>query len=56
MFIFGGENVYLIEIESVVLKFDSVLECVLVGVFDDCWGEVGCLFVVVKLKYLIIEQ
>lgn len=56
MFISGGENVYPTEIESVVLKLDSVLECALVGVPDDRWGEVGCLFVVAKSKHSTIEQ
>lgn len=48
MFISGGENVYPTEVEAVVLKLESVLECALVGVPDDRWGEVGCLFLVVR--------
>ncbi|MDC8831880.1 AMP-binding protein [Alteromonas gilva] len=48
MFISGGENVYPTEIEGVAVKLDAILECALVGVPDDRWGEVGCLFVVAK--------
>jgi len=48
MFISGGENVYPTEVEAAVLRLESILECALVGVPDERWGEVGCLFVVVK--------
>ncbi|WP_218397913.1 AMP-binding protein [Alteromonas lipotrueae] len=46
MFISGGENVYPAEVEAVVLKHPQVFECAMIGVPDDKWGEVGCLFVV----------
>lgn len=46
MFISGGENVFPAEVEAAVLAQPDVLECALVGVPDDRWGEVGCLFVV----------
>lgn len=46
MFISGGENVYPVEIESVVLAYPGILECALVGVPDEKWGEVGKLFLV----------
>jgi len=48
MYISGGENVYPVEVESVVLKDPQVLECALIGIPDEKWGEVGCLFVVAK--------
>ncbi len=46
MFISGGENVYPVEIEGVVLGIQGVRECAVVGVPDERWGEVGCLYVV----------
>lgn len=46
MFISGGENVYPVEIEGVVLGVKGVRECAVIGVPDERWGEVGCLYVV----------
>ena len=46
MFISGGENVYPVEIESIGVIDEQILECALIGVPDQKWGEVGCLFVV----------
>ncbi|MBA3895965.1 MAG: AMP-binding protein [Sphingomonadaceae bacterium] len=46
MYISGGENVYPVEIESVVAGFAGVAHCAAVGVPDATWGEVGHLFVV----------
>jgi acyl-CoA synthetase (AMP-forming)/AMP-acid ligase II len=39
MIISGGENVYSIEVENVVAKHPSVLQCAVIGVPDDRWGE-----------------
>ncbi|NVK57453.1 MAG: AMP-binding protein [Alteromonadaceae bacterium] len=56
MFISGGENVFPTEIEGVALKLDAILECALVGVPDERWGEVGCLFVVAKSNQPINQE
>ncbi|MCB0193333.1 MAG: long-chain fatty acid--CoA ligase [Anaerolineae bacterium] len=48
MFISGGENVYPVEIESALYKHPSVLQCAVIGVPDDRWGEVGKACVVLK--------
>jgi acyl-CoA synthetase (AMP-forming)/AMP-acid ligase II len=40
MIIRGGENVYPIEIESVISEHPSVLEVAVVGIPDDHWGEI----------------
>jgi fatty-acyl-CoA synthase len=45
MFISGGENVYPAEVEIVIYKFPGVLECAVIGVPDEKWGEVGCAYV-----------
>lgn len=46
MFISGAENVYPAEIERVLQKLPYVKECVVVGVKDERWGEVGKAYVV----------
>ena len=51
MFISGGENVYPAEVEAVALRFPQILECALIGVPDEKWGESGCLFVVPSVSH-----
>jgi fatty-acyl-CoA synthase len=45
MYISGGENVYPAEVEIVIYRFPGVLECAVIGVPDQKWGEVGCAYV-----------
>lgn len=42
----GGENVASIEVERVLLAQDSVVECAVVGLPDDRWGEAVTAYVV----------
>ncbi|MCI3134791.1 acyl-CoA synthetase [Phenylobacterium aquaticum] len=39
MIVSGGENVYSIEVENVVSRHPAVMECAIIGVPDDRWGE-----------------
>ncbi len=39
MILTGGENVYSIEVENLLYGHDAVLECAVVGVPDEKWGE-----------------
>jgi fatty-acyl-CoA synthase len=39
MIISGGENIYPAEIEEVLYKHPKILECAVIGVFDEEWGE-----------------
>jgi fatty-acyl-CoA synthase len=39
MIISGGENIYPAEIEDVLYKHPKVLECAVIGVYDEEWGE-----------------
>ena len=48
MFISGGENVYPVEIESVLYKHPAVHMCAVIGVPHEKWGEVGKACVVLK--------
>jgi len=47
MMIRGGENIYPIEIESVLFEFPGILEATVVGRPDDHWGEIVVAFLVV---------
>lgn len=39
MIVTGGENVYSIEVEYVLYEHPGVLECAVIGVPDEKWGE-----------------
>jgi fatty-acyl-CoA synthase len=41
MIISGGENIYPAEVEDALLAHSSIVECAVIGVPDDRWGEVG---------------
>ena len=45
MYISGGENVYPAEVEVVIYRFPGVLECAVLGISDEKWGEVGCAYI-----------
>ncbi|MAY03385.1 MAG: acyl-CoA synthetase [Gammaproteobacteria bacterium] len=48
MFISGGENVYPVEVEAQLVKFPGLKDLAVIGVPDEKWGEVGCLYYVPK--------
>jgi acyl-CoA synthetase (AMP-forming)/AMP-acid ligase II len=48
MIVTGGENVYSIEVENAAAKHPSVMQCAVIGIPDDKWGEVVHISVVVK--------
>ncbi len=48
MFISGGENVYLAEVEAVLAAHPAVVEAAVIGVADPRWGEVGLAVVVAR--------
>jgi fatty-acyl-CoA synthase len=48
MIISGGENIYPAEIEMLVALDSHVLDCAVVGMPDDLWGEVPVLAVILK--------
>ncbi len=39
MIISGGENVYSVEVENAIMKFEGVSECAVFGIPDEQWGE-----------------
>ncbi|MCS7052039.1 MAG: AMP-binding protein, partial [Thermomicrobium sp.] len=44
----GGENISTIEVERTLYQHPAVLECAVIGIPDDKWGEVPKAFVVLK--------
>ncbi|MFK5953335.1 MAG: AMP-binding protein [Desulfobacterium sp.] len=52
----GGENISSVEIENIIYKHSHVLECAVIGVFDDKWGEVPAALVVKKQNTDLSEQ
>ena len=44
----GGENISTIEVEHTVVKHPAVLECAVVAIPDEKWGEVPKAFVALK--------
>ena len=41
MIISGGENIYPAEVENALLAHPDIVECAVIGVPDQTWGEVG---------------
>ena len=39
MIVSGGENVYSLEVESVIYKHPAIMECVVIGIPSEIWGE-----------------
>ena len=48
MLISGGENIYPAEIEEVLYKHPKILECAVIGVYEEEWGESPKAVVVLK--------
>ncbi len=56
MFISGGENVYLAEVEAVLNSHPKVKEAAVIPVPDPKWGEVGRAIVVLKEGEIATEE
>ncbi|PWU19642.1 MAG: acyl-CoA synthetase [Candidatus Rokuibacteriota bacterium] len=52
----GGENISTIEVEQAVAKHPSVLECAVVAIPDETWGERPKAFVTLKTGMQATEQ
>ncbi|BFM06864.1 AMP-binding protein [Halioxenophilus aromaticivorans] len=55
MYISGGENVYPAEVEAVLVKYPGIKELAVVGLPDEKWGEVGCLFYVAEEAITLVD-
>lgn len=56
MIISGGENIYPAEIEEVLYQHPKILECAVIGVFDEKWGESVKAVVVCKQGERLSEE
>ena len=56
MILTGGENVYSTEVENVLYMHPAILECAVVGVPDEKWGEVVRGVVVLRPGHQATEQ
>ncbi|GGD06651.1 AMP-binding protein [Nocardioides daphniae] len=56
MIISGGENIYSVQVEEAIASHPAVLECAVIGVPDDEWGETVKGFVVLKPGMEASEQ
>jgi acyl-CoA synthetase (AMP-forming)/AMP-acid ligase II len=52
----GGENISSLEVEKAIAAHEAVLECAVVPVPDDRWGEVGKALVVLRAGAATSEQ
>ncbi|EAU67133.1 class I adenylate-forming enzyme family protein [Stigmatella aurantiaca] len=56
MIISGGEKIYSIEVEEAIGRHPAVLECAVIGVPDERWGESVKAFVVLKPDQKATEE
>ncbi len=56
MIISGGENIYSVQVEEAIGRHPAVLECAVIGVPDDEWGETVKAVVVLKPGQQASEQ
>jgi acyl-CoA synthetase (AMP-forming)/AMP-acid ligase II len=56
MIVTGGENVYSTEVENTLYQHPAVLECAVVGVPDEKWGEAVQGIVVLKPAAQVTEE
>ncbi|MGZ3548255.1 MAG: acyl--CoA ligase family protein [Vulcanimicrobiaceae bacterium] len=52
----GGENISTVQVEKVIMEHTAVLECAVVAMPDDIWGEVPKAFVALKPQMLADES
>jgi acyl-CoA synthetase (AMP-forming)/AMP-acid ligase II len=52
----GGENISTIEVEQVIAQHPAVLECAVIAIPDEQWGERPKAFVTVKQGQIATEQ
>ncbi len=50
MYISGGENVFPVEVEAALAEAPEILDCAVIGVPDERWGEVGVAYILLKGK------
>ena len=56
MVISGGENIYSIEVENVLYRHPAVLECAVIGIPDEKWGESVLAVVVLRPDFTVTDE
>ena len=56
MIISGGFNVYCAEVEAGIMALPQVLECAVIGVPDDRWGEAVKAIIVLRDGQVLTEE
>jgi fatty-acyl-CoA synthase len=56
MIVSGGENIYPAEVEEIIYRHSKVVECAVIGVHDEQWGESVKAIVVCKKGECATEQ
>jgi len=56
MIISGGENVYSVEVENVLTTHPAVLECAVIGIPHETWGEMVHAIVVRRDQHALTDQ
>jgi long-chain acyl-CoA synthetase len=56
MIISGAENIYSNEIEDVLYRYPAILECAVIGVPDEKWGEAVKAVIITKSGYSVTEE
>ncbi|MBL4622204.1 MAG: AMP-binding protein [Immundisolibacteraceae bacterium] len=56
MIITGGQNVFSLEVEEVILGLDTIAECAVIGLADELWGERVTAIIVAAAGSQVSEQ
>lgn len=56
MILHAGDNIYPIEVESILLEHEKVQEAVVVGEDDERWGQVVVAFIVPSDPSLTVDE
>lgn len=56
MIISGGENIYPAEIEEILYQMQEILECAVIGIPDQKWGESVKAIIVTKPDHTLTEE
>ena len=56
MIISGGENIYSTEVENAIYQISDILECAVIGIPDEKWGEIVHAIVRLKTEESITEK
>jgi len=56
MLISGGQNVFAVEVENLIMSHERVLDCAVIGLPDEKWGELVTAVIVKKPNTELTED